>query len=155
MKPVTLVDQGSFLAGGTVVTAPGDYVGTTEPTNNAGETLHGDHAYVFIRNRRMPAIRPSSSFTATVSRQRPGKRRPTAANGFQNIFLEKRYKTYLVDEPRRGRAGRSTVAAPSVPGRMTNCGSTTSASASGLIITITSSSLRMRPHRTSFPGYDA
>lgn len=49
MKPVTIVDQGSFLAGGTIVTAPGNYKGTTEPTNNAGETLHGDHAYVFYQ----------------------------------------------------------------------------------------------------------
>lgn len=36
---------------------------------------------------------------------------PDGRDGFQNIFLEKGYKTYLVDEPRRGRAGRSTVAA--------------------------------------------
>ena len=49
MKPVTIVDQGSFLAGGTIVTAPGNYKGSTEPTNNAGETLHGDHAYVFYQ----------------------------------------------------------------------------------------------------------
>lgn len=49
MKPVTIVDQGSFLAGGTIVTAPGNYKGSTEPTNNAGETLYGDHAYVFYQ----------------------------------------------------------------------------------------------------------
>ena len=49
MKPVTIVDQGSFLAGGTIVTAPGNYKGSTEPTNNAGETFHGDHAYVFYQ----------------------------------------------------------------------------------------------------------
>ena len=49
MKLVTIVDQGSFLAGGTIVTAPGNYKGSTEPTNNAGETLHGDHAYVFYQ----------------------------------------------------------------------------------------------------------
>lgn len=49
MKPVTIVDQGGFLAGGTIVTAPGNYKGSTEPTNNAGETLHGDHAYVFYQ----------------------------------------------------------------------------------------------------------
>lgn len=49
MKPVTIVDQGSFLAGGTIVTVPGNYKGSTEPTNNAGETLHGDHAYVFYQ----------------------------------------------------------------------------------------------------------
>ncbi len=111
MKPVTLVDQGSFLAGGTVVTAPGDYVGTTEPTNNAGETLHGDHAYVFYQEPK------NARHTALVFLHGHGQSAktwettPDGRDGFQNIFLEKRYKTYLVDEPRRGRAGRSTVAA--------------------------------------------
>ena len=49
MKPVTIADQGSFMAGGTVVTAPGDYGGNTDPLNRAGQTLHGDHAYVFYQ----------------------------------------------------------------------------------------------------------
>ena len=47
-RPVTIEDQGSFLAGGTVVTAPGKYDGT-KPMNLDGETLHGDHAYVFYQ----------------------------------------------------------------------------------------------------------
>lgn len=40
-RPITLADQGSFFAGGKVVTAPGVYK-DNEPTNFAGETLHGD-----------------------------------------------------------------------------------------------------------------
>lgn len=49
-KPVMLADQGSFFAGGSVVTAPGkfDY---NNPTNPQGQTLHGDHAYVFYQKR--------------------------------------------------------------------------------------------------------
>lgn len=34
---------------------------------------------------------------------------PDGRDGFQNIFLERRYATYLVDQPRRGKAGRSTL----------------------------------------------
>ena len=34
---------------------------------------------------------------------------PDGRDGFQNIFLEKGYSTYIVDQPRRGRAGQSTV----------------------------------------------
>lgn len=45
MKPVTVVDQGSFMVGGTVITAPGVYK-DNEPTDYAGETMHGDAAYV-------------------------------------------------------------------------------------------------------------
>ena len=46
-RPITLADQGSFFAGGKVVTAPGVYK-DDEPTNFAGETLHGEAAYVFL-----------------------------------------------------------------------------------------------------------
>ena len=34
---------------------------------------------------------------------------PDQREGFQNIFLRWRYSTYLIDQPRRGRAGRSMV----------------------------------------------
>ncbi|MFD4818021.1 hypothetical protein [Peribacillus butanolivorans] len=30
-------------------------------------------------------------------------------DGFQNIFLNRGFSTYLIDQPRRGQAGRSTV----------------------------------------------
>lgn len=29
--------------------------------------------------------------------------------GFQNLFLRRRFSTYLIDQPRRGKAGRSMV----------------------------------------------
>lgn len=48
MRPVTIEDQGSFFAGGKIVTAPGAYV-DEEPLNFDGETLHGDAAYVFYQ----------------------------------------------------------------------------------------------------------
>ena len=37
-KPVTIKEQGSFMAGGTVITAPGVYK-DSEPTNYDGETF--------------------------------------------------------------------------------------------------------------------
>ena len=110
-KPVTIVDQGSFLAGGTVVTAPGEYKGTTEPRNNAGETLHGDHAYVFYQVPKKAHHNSMVFLHGYGQSAKTWETTPDGRDGFQNIFLEKGYKTYLVDEPRRGRAGRSTVAA--------------------------------------------
>ena len=110
MEPVTIVDQGSFLAGGTVVTAPGTYKGTTEPTNNAGETLHGDHAYVFYQKPKNAHHNSMVFLHGYGQSAKTWETTPDGRDGFQNIFLEKGYKTYLVDEPRRGRAGRSTVA---------------------------------------------
>ena len=36
---------------------------------------------------------------------------PDGREGFQNIFLRRRFPVYLIDQPRRGNAGRSTVSA--------------------------------------------
>jgi hypothetical protein len=37
---------------------------------------------------------------------------PDGREGFQNIFLRRKHSVYLIDQPRRGRAGRTTQAAP-------------------------------------------
>jgi len=108
--PVTLEDQGSFYAGGKVVTAPGTYK-DDEPTNFDGETLHGDAAYVFWQK---PAKAKKNAMVFLHGYGQSGKTwetTPDGRDGFQNIFLEKGYSTYVVDEPRRGRAGNSTVPA--------------------------------------------
>lgn len=107
-KPVTIKDQGSFMAGGKTVTASGIYDGT-KPTNHEGETLHGDHAYVFYQ---IPVKAHKNSLVFLHGYGQSSKTwesTPDGRDGFQNIFLEKGYKTYLVDQPRRGKAGRSTV----------------------------------------------
>ena len=52
-KPIVIQEQGSFAVGGTVITNPG----TFNPYNQTleGQTLHGDHAYVFYQIRTKPA----------------------------------------------------------------------------------------------------
>lgn len=107
MEPVTIADQGSFMAGGTVITAPGKYRGNTEPLNMAGQTLHGDHAYVFYQK---PLHAHDTALVFLHGYGQSGKTwetTPDGRDGFQNIFLEKGYKTYIADQPRRGRAGQS------------------------------------------------
>ena len=109
-RPVTLAGQGSFFAGGKVVTAPGVYK-DDEPTNFAGETLHGDAAYVFWQ---VPVKAKKNALVFLHGYGQSGKTwetTPDGRDGFQNIFLAKGYKTFIVDEPRRGRAGNSTVPA--------------------------------------------
>lgn len=44
---------------------------------------------------------------APTSRAAVGK---DGREGFQNIFLRRRFPVYIVDQPRRGQAGNSTVA---------------------------------------------
>jgi hypothetical protein len=106
-KPIVLKTQGSFTAGGTVVTNPGvfDPIALTPD----GQTIHGDHAYVQyqipVGARRYPIVmwHGGGQFTKTWETT------PDGRDGFQNIFLRDGYATYLLDQPHRGRAGRATV----------------------------------------------
>ncbi|MBO6179355.1 MAG: alpha/beta fold hydrolase [Selenomonadaceae bacterium] len=109
-RPVTIADQGSFMAGGKTVTATGTYDGS-KPTNFAGHTLHGDHAYVFWQ-KPIKAKKYGMVFLHGYGQSaKTWETTPDGRDGFQNIFLSKGYGVYLVDEPRRGKAGRSTLPA--------------------------------------------
>jgi hypothetical protein len=90
-KPAPLIvqEQGSFAVGGTVVTAPGTFDPIRHGAYNPADPLvmwhgHGQSA-------------------------RTWETTPDGREGFQNIFLRRRFPVYLVDQPRRGRASRSTV----------------------------------------------
>lgn len=117
MKPVTITAQGSFMAGGKVITSAGTYNGVNDPKDLSGNTLHGDHAYVFYQ---IPAKAKKHALIFLHGYGQSGKSwetTPDGRDGFQNIFLEHGYKVFIVDEPRRGRAGRATVNAnvPATP----------------------------------------
>ena len=106
-KPLVIQEQGSFAVGGKVITSPGTY----DPYHPApdGQTLHGDHAYVFyqipVKARKLPLIfwHGAGQFSKTWETT------PDGREGFQNIFLRRGFAVYLLDQPRRGNAGRSTV----------------------------------------------
>jgi hypothetical protein len=112
---ISIARQGSFAVGGTVVTSPGvfDPAASTpapgQPPSTAGQTLHGDHAYVFYqipdRARRLPLVmwHGIGQFSKTWETT------PDGREGYQTIFLRRRFGVYIIDQPRRGRAGRSTV----------------------------------------------
>lgn len=106
--PLMIQQQGSFAVGGTVVRSPGTY--DPERPGPAGQTLHGDHARVFyqvpVNARRLPLVmwHGFGQFGKTWETTADGR------EGFQTIFLRRRYPVYLVDQPRRGGAARSTAA---------------------------------------------
>lgn len=108
-KPVTIVDQGSFFAGGTVIQAEGnrDFY---KPTKPEGQTLHGDHAYVFYQKPQNAHKYPLVFLHGAGQSSKTWETTPDGRDGFQNIFLSKGYSVYLIDQPRRGKAGQSTVA---------------------------------------------
>jgi pimeloyl-ACP methyl ester carboxylesterase len=113
IKPLVIEEQGSFAVGGTVITN----AGTFNPVHPApeGQTFHGDHAYVFyqipIKARKYPLVmwHGMGQFSKTWETT------PDGREGFQNIFLRRRFPVYLIDQPRRGNAGRSTVEATITP----------------------------------------
>lgn len=108
-QPLVIMDQGSFAVGGKVVQSPGAFNPRT-PADPAGQTFHGDHAYVFyqkpVNARKYPLVflHGAGQFSKTWETTVDGR------EGFQNIFLRRNFSVYLVDQPRRGDAGRSTVA---------------------------------------------
>jgi hypothetical protein len=114
-QPLTIQEQGSFMVGGTGVTAPGTFdpirQGTFTPTPDpAGQTLRGDHAYVFYQE---PANARKLPLVFWHGHGQSGKTWETTADGregFQTIFLRRRFPVYIIDEPRRGRAGKSAQA---------------------------------------------
>lgn len=100
--------QGSFAIGGTVITQPGTY-NTQQPLKADGQTLHGDHAYVSYQipdsARRFPMV----FLHGAGQSAKTWESTPDGREGFSTIFLRRHFSTYLIDQPRRGRAGRSTV----------------------------------------------
>ena len=110
---ITIKEQGSFAVGGSVIKNPGTF-DAIERTP-AGQTYHGDHAYVFYQipknNRRLPLVfwHGIGQFSKTWETT------PDGRDGFQNIFLKRGYGVYLLNQPRRGNAGRSTVEATIKP----------------------------------------
>jgi hypothetical protein len=107
-KPVPLIiqEQGSFAVGGKVITNPGVF----DPVKMSpeGQTLHGDHAYVFyqipVSARQLPLVfwHGFGQFSKTWETT------PDGREGFQTLFLRRGFGVYLLDQPRRGNAGRST-----------------------------------------------
>lgn len=108
-----LADQGSFTVGGKIITYPGnfDYIKRTPE----GQTYHGDHAYVFyqipVKAKKLPMVfwHGIGQFSKTWETT------PDGREGFQNIFLRRGFGVYLLDQPRRGNAGRSTDSVKIVP----------------------------------------
>ena len=106
-KPLKIREQGSFAVGGTVITNPG----TFNPYNQTpeGQTFHGDHAYVFYQVPMKARKYPLVMWHGIGQFSKTWETTPDGREGFQNIFVRRRFPVYVIDQPRRGNAGRSTV----------------------------------------------
>lgn len=112
-EPLTIVDQGSFAAGGTVVENPGEYDNNTP--SSAGQSFHGDHLYAFYQVPEKANPLPLAFWHGAYQSGRSWETTSDGREGFQTLFLREGYSTYVIDQPRRGRAGNSTEAATLEP----------------------------------------
>ena len=105
---LTIKEQGSFTVGGTVATEPGSF-DVSNALDSQGQTFHGDHLYAFyqvpLKARKMPLV----FLHGAGQSKKTWESTPDGREGFQNIFLRRKFSVYLLDQPRRGEAGRSMV----------------------------------------------
>lgn len=92
-EPIRLKTMGSLLFGGTVAHKPN------------GDTFHGDHGYAqyYIPEnaRRYPLI----FWHGMMQSGKTWESTPDGREGFQAIFPRDDWAVYIIDQPRRGRAG--------------------------------------------------
>jgi pimeloyl-ACP methyl ester carboxylesterase len=106
-KPLVIQEQGSYAVGGTVLSHRGTY--NNDAPTAEGQTLHGDHLYAFYQVPQNAKAFPIVMLHGAFQSGRSWETTPDGREGFQNIFLRRHFSTYVVDQPRRGRAGNSTV----------------------------------------------
>jgi len=112
--PLVIQEQGSFAVGGTIIQNPGIF-DPYKPASPAGQTFRGDHAYAFYQippgPRKLPLVlwHGAGQFSKTWETTADGR------EGYQNIFLRRGFGVYVIDQPRRGDAGRSMVQSTITP----------------------------------------
>jgi len=109
--------MGSLYAGGTVLKAPG----TWDPTAPnpfgapAGQTLHADHVYAQYKipagsKKTLPLVMWHGCLSPSWETT------PDGREGYESIFVRRGWQTYIIDWPRTGRSGKSSVGVTINPG---------------------------------------
>jgi pimeloyl-ACP methyl ester carboxylesterase len=112
--PLLIREQGSFAAGGGVIAAAGVF-DPYKPLEPAGQSYHGDHAYAFYQIPANARKHPVIMLHGAGQCSRTWESTADGREGFQNLFLRRRFGVYLIDQPRRGDAGRSMLEATLKP----------------------------------------
>jgi pimeloyl-ACP methyl ester carboxylesterase len=104
--------MGSLYAGGTVITAPGTW-NPADPNPfgaSAGQTLHADHVYAQYKipagsKKALPLVMWHGCLSPSWETT------PDGREGYESIFVRRGFSTYVIDWPRTGRSGKSSVGA--------------------------------------------
>lgn len=106
---LSIAQQGNFAAGGKVIQSAGQF-DDKQLFNPQGQTLHGDHASVFYQIPEHARPYPLIFLHGAGQSAKTWGTTPDGREGFQTLFLRQHFPVYVVDQPRRGQAGQSTVA---------------------------------------------
>lgn len=110
---IKISKQGSFSVGGTTIQRDGTYdnskfVGWAEQ-EESGQSYRADHAFVNyqipVKANKYPLIFIHGYGGSGVCWEMT----PDGRDGFATLMLKKKYPTYVMDLPGRGRAGRTTA----------------------------------------------
>ena len=107
---LVLAGQGMFSAGGTVITSDGTFDVSNYYLSREGSTSHVDHANVFYQipaeETGLPMV-----FLHGYGQSRMGwMTTPDGRPGWSDLFLRMGHSVFLIDQPRRGEAGQTSVA---------------------------------------------
>lgn len=105
-----IAQQGMFSAGGTVITSDGTFDVSNYYMSREGSTAHVDHANVLYQ---IPAEESSLPmvFLHGYGQSRMGwMTTPDGREGWSDMFLRMGHSVWLIDQPRRGEAGQTSVA---------------------------------------------
>lgn len=110
---IKIAKQGSFAVGGTTIQRDGTYdnskfVSWAEQIET-GQSYRGDHAFV---NYQIPTKANKYPLVFIHGYGGSGvcwEMTPNGRDGFSTLMIRKKYPTYVMDLPGRGRAGRTTA----------------------------------------------
>jgi pimeloyl-ACP methyl ester carboxylesterase len=107
---LAIAKQGIFSAGGFTVTSDGTFDPNDQwEESGAGQTSHVDHANVLYQLPEKETGLPMV-FLHGYGQSRMGwMTTPDGREGWSDMFLRKGHGVFLVDEPRRGEAGMTSV----------------------------------------------
>ena len=107
---LVIKEQGIFSAGGTTITSNGTFDPEDQwEESGAGQTAHVDHANVLYQipenETELPMV-----FLHGYGQSRMGwMTTPDGREGWSDMFLRKGHGVFLIDEPRCGEAGATSV----------------------------------------------
>ena len=109
-EPLTIAEQGIFSAGGITITSDGTFNPEDQwEETGAGQTSHVDHANILYQIPEEETSLPMVFLHGYGQSRMCWMTTPDGREGWAEMFLRDGHSVYLVDEPRRGEAGQTSV----------------------------------------------